>query len=195
MRTRWIGFALLVVVLVAVAYWRHTREPEPKPPLPRRPVEIDEPWATAVLFERFELSLPKSWFKDPQPAMEHGVEFRGPNDGVHPPKVQLYWGPWKGGLQEFFDFERDRRVPGLQDILEEGEAMVAGLPARYLVYEQEATMAGSLRPTSFLTIDWYFTRDGRGGILRGLATAKSFRLRYRPIFTEIAKRLRYRPSR
>jgi hypothetical protein len=194
-RTRWLLFVLLVLVLGGVAYWRRTREPEPKPPLPPRPVEVDEPWATTVLFERFELSMPRSWFANPEPAMEHGILFRGPPDGIHPPTVQLYWGPVKVDLAGFFEFERERRVPGIQDILEEGDANVAGLPAKYLVYRMESNMPESVRKVEFLTIDWYFVHDGHGGILRGLAPAQTFRLKYRPIFAAIATRLRYRPSR
>jgi hypothetical protein len=190
-------FGLLVAVLVIVAIWRRGQgtEREPEVPLPPRPAEVGEAWATTVLFESFELSMPGSWFENPERAMEHGILFRGPPDGIHPPTVQLYWGPVKVDLEGFFEFERERRVPGIQDILEEGEATIAGLPARYLVYEQRSKMPGSAREVQFLTIDWYFVHDGHGGILRGLAPAQTFRLKYRPIFTEIAKRLRYRPSR
>jgi len=192
--TTWI--VLLVAAVLVVFFWpRREEEREPSPMPPIRPPMVEEPWGTSVVFDRFELSMPRSWFEKPELAMQHGMLFRGPSDDGHPPVVQLYWGPWSGEPQGFFEHERARRVPGVQDILEEGEAVVAGLPARYLVYEHASGGKGATREAEYLTIDWYFARDGRGGILRGLAPAQAFRFRYRPIFTEIARKLRYRPSR
>jgi hypothetical protein len=65
------------------------------------------------------------------------------------------------------------------------------MASRYLVYEQVAKDPRTGRDRKFLTIDWYFARDGHGGILRGVATARTFRWRYRALFAEAARRLAY----
>ena len=63
--------------------------------------------------------------------------------------------------------------------------------ARYLTYGQTGKHPGTGAPMEFRTIDFYFSGYGYVGMLRGVSTARTF-LAYRPLFTEIARRLAYR---
>jgi hypothetical protein len=65
------------------------------------------------------------------------------------------------------------------------------MPARYLVYGQAGKHPATGAAMEFRTIDFYFAGHGHVGMVRGVSTARTF-LVYRPLFTEVARRLAYR---
>ena len=72
-----------------------------------------------------------------------------------------------------------------------GRQSVAGMSGYYLTYGQTAKHPKTGATVEFRTIDFYFAGYGHVGMVRGVSTARTF-FDYRPLFTEIARRLEYR---
>jgi hypothetical protein len=181
------------ILLLAVMCAACSRDKPPDPP-PREP-EVRLPALAEKQLYDWRLSLPEEWWEGAMPYQNHGMLFYGPEDDGFKPCVQMWLRPWQKTAEQFFEVERGRRdvAGGSVTILEEGRAVVAGLPADYLVYLQKERDPKTNEMRDFVTIDWYFVKDRVGWILRGLSTARTFQLKYRPLFTEVKRRLRYSP--
>jgi hypothetical protein len=129
------------------------------------------------------LFLPEGWTAGPD-AGSRGVVFHGPAEEGFRTSVIVNRTPWDRGAEEWRRFYADKfedPEARLWRIVDRGSGTVAGVPATLLVYEETKAPV--------VTMDWYFWRDGHGYILRCAARLPTF-ARYRPVFEEIARRLR-----
>jgi len=167
------------------------------PAAPAAPAPPPEKWGSASVGD-FTVTLPVSWGRDAHVLGGDGWQFFGPKDGVFKPNLILYWRVWNRDPAEWAHHQEAKFGVGNPHakIRDRGTATVAGLPARYIVYHQrdkDPSKPGD--PYDFLTIDWYFAVPGRGGILRGVATEQTFVWKYRAMFEQMARGLRYTPAR
>jgi len=186
--------ALLVALGIGVIYLRRP-QPEPEPEAPEPNPHLVHDWRKATLWD-FDIYVPEAWSHKVTrtPGSESGVEFFGPKvEGDFRIMILLFWGPTKRDLGSFFQLQRDKReIPGRSTkILDEGSGTVAGLPARYLVYEAYDRHPKTGKRMRFVTIDWYFVGRGKAGILRGVATGPAFIGGYGDVFRAVAARLRF----
>jgi len=187
--------ALIVALGIGVVYLRWPRRAPPAEPLAPNP-HLVHGWRKATLWD-FDIWIPEAWSHKvaPTPGTKYGVEFFGPKvRGDFRIMILLFWGPTKRDLGGFYQLQRDKRsIPGRSTkILDEGSATVAGLPARYLVYESYDRQPKTGRRMRFVTIDWYFVGRGKAGILRGVATGPAFIGGYGDVFRAVAAQLRLR---
>jgi len=188
--------ALLLALGIGVIYLRRARpqlEPEPEPLQPNP--HLVRKWRKATLWD-FDIYLPEAWSHKVAraPGTKYGVEFFGPEvKGGFRIMILFFWGPTKRDLGSFYRLQRDKReIPGLSTkILDEGSTTVAGLPARYLVYEAYDRHPDTGKRMRFVTIDWYFVGRSKAGILRGVATGPAFIGGYGDVFRAVAARLRF----
>jgi hypothetical protein len=141
-------------------------------------------WGTIDVFD-LRLSLPETWTAG-RDFGEQGKAFLGPEEEGFRTSVVLNRKAWPQDGAEwraFYVAKFDDPQQTLVRVLDRGVAEVAGAEASLLVYEE--------RSDPFVTMDWYFWRGGHGYVLRCTATRRTF-LVYRPVFEEIARRLRPR---
>ncbi|MHC4608668.1 MAG: hypothetical protein ACYTAF_17325 [Planctomycetota bacterium] len=157
-------------------------------PVPDRPAEQ---WTTVQALD-YRLSLPPAWATDRRELPGNGVSYLGLSDDDFRPNVILYQKPWERSATEWQDWRRekyDHPKSGAQ-ILEKMKTTVAGMSALRMVYELEDLDRDRGEVRTFVLIDWYF---GHGGILRGVATKKTFAPTYRRVFERMAATLQHRP--
>jgi len=184
--------AVLVIVVVAVlgvakGWWQGAEDPVD-------PLPADTPihWVNTTLWE-FALSVPEPWSKTYRATHPDYVHFSGPKDDEFMPQLQFKWSKkeMKSAAWSEWNVTKFRNAPGYA-VFDEGEATVAGMPARYLVYGLKQKTPGTDDVVEYRTIDFYFAGHGHVGMLRGVSTARTFLDTYRRLFTQIAHRLRYR---
>ncbi|MHC4134870.1 MAG: hypothetical protein ACYTDU_09460 [Planctomycetota bacterium] len=163
-------------------------EPEP-PPLPPRPALK---WVRTRLFDVLDLAIPEPWSHDYKTFGPDQVHFSAPRDDSFRPQLQVLWRPSKDSLASWAGRMADKFTDNPQvNLFSQGRAAAGDMPGRYLIYGQSAKHPETGATMEFLTIDFYFAGYGHVGMLRGVSTARTF-LAYRPLFTEIARRLEYR---
>jgi hypothetical protein len=166
-----------------------------EPDAPEPPVRVPPPaleWVRTRLFEVLDLAIPKPWAQDYHPFGPDQVHFSAPKDDEFRPQLQVLWrkssetpGAWAERMTG--KFTDNPQV----NVFSAGRGMVAGMAARYLIYGQSAKHPQTGAKMEFRTIDFYFAGHGHVGMVRGVSTARTF-LAYRPLFTEVARRLEYR---
>ena len=219
MRTRAVLPAFLVLTLMGVAAFIGSRkappEEAPEKSTEKSPVEsqptgqaaqpgpgpgpAQDPGTTRfqwgkASYRGLEFPIPKSWAQNPTEYESGYIGFSAPDDDDFKPQLQVYWRPSSRSLEEWSSWQGDKaRLDPEAKVLAEGKTYVAGAPAVYLIYQREGRRDKTETSRPFTTIDFYFVRGGHDGMLRGVATGRTFR-RYRPVFDEIARRLRYVPA-
>lgn len=174
-------------ILLSARLLQNGEEPPPAPPRPPALV-FQGDWGH-VDFRGFRLFLPRGW-KHAR-STPSGEVFAGPEDDGFAPNVHLYTFRRSTTLDQWFRHQRlkyESPVSGAT-IRGEGRDTVAGMPARFLVYEYKTeTRDGRLLLTT--TKDWYFVGHGHAGILRGISTARTYLQPYKALFNEVKRRLR-----
>ena len=168
--------ALLLVLLAACGGEKPPPPPPPPPPLR---------WGTLDVLD-LHLSLPETWTEG-QDHGSRGIAFLGPEEEGFRTNVVVNRTPWTGdsaGWRSLYAGKFDDPQQTLYRVHDRGTAAVAGAEATFLVYERIGD--------PYVTMDWYFFREGHGYVLRCTATRRTFALVYRPVFEEIARRLRPR---
>jgi hypothetical protein len=160
--------------------------PEPAPPPPALK------WVRTRLFEVLELAIPEPWSHDYRAFGPDQVHFSAPKDDEFRPQLQVLWRPSKLSLGAWAERMADKFTDNPQvNLFSKGYDSVGDMPARYLVYGQTGKHPATGAAMEFRTIDFYFAGHGHVGMVRGVSTARTF-LAYRPLFTEVARRLAYR---
>lgn len=162
---------------------------EPDPP---QPPAAALNWVHTRLFEVLELWIPEPWSHDYRPFGPDQVHFSAPKDDDFRPQLQVLWQK----SESTPDAWADRRIGKfthnpLVKVFSRGRQSVAGMSGHYLTYGQTGKHPRTGATLEFRTIDFYFAGYGHVGMLRGVSTARTF-FGYRPLFTEIARRLQYR---
>jgi len=176
----------LLLLLVPLSGCRCEEEPPPEPEMPRPdPVE----WYETTV-GGFRLSLPES-FSDRRDYGEQTL-FLGPMDQGFQTTVLAYWVESGRSLEDWAEFNR-LKYEGGRDVVHEKRWTTLGGRRAYSILreiEQAVPRLGNRRMPFFI-LDWYVVHDGRAGYLRGIAHKSSFAFRWRPVFEEIARRVRY----
>jgi len=164
-------------------------EPDPPPALPPRPALK---WVRTRLFDVLDLAIPEPWSRDYRAFGPAQVHFSAPKDDDFRPQLQVHWRPSKDSLASWAGRMADKFKDNPQvELFSGGDQSVGGMSGRYLIYGQSGKHPETRATMEFRTIDFYFSGYGHVGMLRGVSTARTF-LAYRPLFTEIARRLEYR---
>jgi len=163
------------------------RDPPPSPP-PPAPLPLE--WV-GIRYGAFPLQLlvPKEWHESARPIDPGpGVLCLGPEEEGFRPNVMLYWSDKPRDLEDYFGDEKSKRKGTIhpQKIMGEGSGVVAGMQARYLLYD-------SYEPRGdFRTMDWYFVGPRGHGLLRFTTKTRLF-LKHQPLFDEMTRRVRVAP--
>lgn len=179
----WVGLGLFLVggALLVVALRRQEKPADPLPTVGG--VTLD-----ARRFRDLAFPVPRGWKEESLSV--GGVLFKGPPDPDFMPFFQVYWGTQGKEPDRWFEEHRWKYKGALRpvEILEETRMVVAGMSAmRFTIDMKEPT--GDYRQ-----IDWPFAGPRGHGLLRATCTARQL-VRYRPLFEEIARRMRYDPRR
>lgn len=178
----------LALVLLALAACSKP-PPAKKPPAKKTTPAVK--WGTVRIYD-FDVQLPVTWSKAKAFPGSHMVF--GPWDDGFQPNLQIYWdtAKYKNAEQVYDHFRKKMETPGGgRKIRGDGTDTVAGVPARYLVYTQTRVDREAGQEIMYTTIDWYFVRGDKRGILRCISTSRMFGLKYRPLYEEIKSRLRF----
>jgi len=175
----------LLCALAALAGCSKAPQPPPPPPDPPAPKWVGvRPQGFPI-----ELWVPESWHRDVQ-RIQPGPGFlvRGPEEEGFRPNVQVYWSDGPRDLEDAIaDLKSKLRNPVRpQEIAAEGAGTVAGMPARYLVYDSLESRG------EFRTMDWYFAGERGHGLLR-FTTLRRLFLEHQALFDEIVRRVRFAP--
>jgi hypothetical protein len=177
---------LLAFSLALLACGDDERNP---PPLPPRPALS---WVRTRLFDALDLAIPEPWSHDYRAFGPDQVHFSAPQDDGFRPQLPVLWQPSEASLGTWAGRMTDKFTDNPQvNLFSRGRETVAGMAGRYLVYGQSGKHPESGATMEFRTIDFYFAGHGHVGMVRGVSTARTF-LAYRPLFTEVARRLAYR---
>lgn len=163
-------------------------EPDPPPRSPPRALN----WVHTRLFEVLELWIPEAWSHDYRPFGPDQVHFSAPKHDDFRPQLQILWRKSESTPDAWADHMAGKFTNNpLVTVFGRGRQPVAGMSGHYLTYGQSAKHPKTGATTEFRTIDFYFAGHGHAGMVRGVSTARTF-FDYRPLFTEIARRLEYR---
>lgn len=166
-----------------------------EPDAPDPPVDPPRPawkWVRTVLFDRLDLAIPEPWSHDYRPFGPDQVHFSAPKDDDFRPQLQILWRKRDSTPAAWAEHMTGKFTNNpLVTVFGRGRQSVAGMSGYYLTYGQTAKHPKTGATMEFRTIDFYFAGYGHVGMLRGVSTARTF-FDYRPLFTEIARRLEYR---
>jgi len=183
-------FAVGIAIMVGMRMVFLPDPSKPLPPPPAQPTLVAKgDWGHVDLLG-FRLFLPRGFRYDRSAGQDGHVFSASPVAGFRP-NVHLYWKRTKLSLAGWFDLYRSKYDGGDSVILREGNANVAGMPGKFLVYRRTVKRKG--RPDlEVVTKDFYFgTRDGRCGILRGICGYPAF-MKFQVIVDQVARKLTYK---
>jgi hypothetical protein len=157
---------------------KHVRPPEPLPIAFRTDFATTQPPGWDI-----EIRIPKDWTRNYKMVNEHEVEFAGAGTPGEMPEMDIGWKASDRDLETHARETFRRYENPAYRILGRGNATIAGMPARYLVFE-----TGKMRK-----IEYCFAGHGYIGYIRGIATIDEF-AKWGPVFEEAARRTRYNPK-
>ena len=136
----------------------------------------------------FVISTPKGWGPLRIPN-DWGIQFAPDGEGWRP-NFSVYWAKKEESLTRLFSDGKAKYLQGplAGDEISQGEGSVAGMPARYLVFERDEKRVGRLA-----WIVWFYVGPDGYGEVKAECRAKDFE-KYRPLFEEMTRRIRYRSS-
>lgn len=175
-----------LIVLLAGCTCEEAKEPPPRPPPP-----VVE-WKSIVV-ENIRLELPEPFTREEPKKIGPQVLFMDTEKGGHRATVLVFWIKSPRSIEDWAKFNRDKWDPrGPVQVLDEGWTTAGGRKAYFLIREEKSAVPkldGKVMP--FLIIDFYLQFEGHVGYVRGIALKNRFAFEYRPLFEEIAGRLRY----
>jgi hypothetical protein len=158
-------------------------EPEPPPepppivPAPRVDLATTQPPGWDI-----EIRVPKDWTGSYRMRTEHEVQFAGPGAPGEKPEMDFGWKASDRDLETFARETFRRYENPAYKVLRTGSETIAGMPARFCVYET-AKQRG---------IEYCFAGHGYIGFIRGYSKIDEFP-KWGAAFEEAARRAQYKP--
>jgi hypothetical protein len=180
--------ALLLLFAACSGDSGETPPPPPAPPAatPPGPPVIEAPAPDVDLSHTLppgwdiEIHMPKAWKESARAVSEHEYQFAGEGEPGSRPEMDFGWKASDQSLETFAEQQLGRYVSPAYKLLGKGEATVAGMPAKYCVFETRKVRG----------IEYCFAGHGYIGFLRGYAVIDEF-AKWGPVFEEAARRTRY----